>query len=140
MVIERCLDRLQSHLLWRIIELSLETLSEITLAEERLRTIDSTGVELCRLYAAELSKVDRSQRELENAVAQTDQGFEEIEDAVSLVREEYRKFFNILQESFLRAVRNEGWPFAGVPSNRQTFDKVVSPLLRNQNIRELYML
>lgn len=121
----------ERQLLWRILELSLETLGAIKLSHEQLKHLGAGGSTLCALYEKEVCKVDRFQRELENAVSQTDQGFDEVEDAVNLVREDYRQYLNHLQERFLAAVQQEGWPLDGMPANQSTFDQVVSPMLKS---------
>ena len=120
----------ERQLLWRILELCLDTLGAIKQSNEQLKLLGAGGSALCSLYEKEVCKVDRFQRELENAVAQTDQGFDEVEDAVQLVRGDYRQYLNQLQERFLGAVQQEGWPLDGIPANQSTFDRVVTPLLK----------
>jgi hypothetical protein len=126
-------------LLWRILELGLETLGAIRRAEETLRLLGVSGEAYCRAYEKTLMDVDRSYRRLEEATAQTVESYEEIDDVVVKVRGQYRAYFNQLQSQFLKSVTMEGWPLKSVPYNANTYDELVAPRLK-EGKRVVYFL
>lgn len=129
----------ERRLLWRILELGLETLENIKRSEIQLLHIGSSGQELCALYDSELIKVDRAYRELEEATAQTLEGYEEIEAIVEATRKSYRAHFNLLQSKFLPVVQREGWPLNEMKANVASYDEHVAPALRDGK-RVVYFL
>jgi len=129
----------ERRLLWRILELGLQTLENVKRSEEQLKHIGSSGKELCELFDAELIKVDRFYRELEEATAQTLYGYEEIEAIVEATRKAYRGHFNRLQDKFLPAVQREGWPLNEMKANMASYDDYVAPALRDSK-RVVYFL
>jgi len=129
----------ERKLLWRILDLGLETLEHIKRSEELLKHVGHTGKELCNLFDAELIKVDRTYRNLEEATAQTLDGFEEIEPIIEASRQAYREHFNSLQTKFLKTVQNEGWPLNGMESNADSYESQVAPELR-EGKRIVYFL
>lgn len=129
----------ERRLLWRILELGLDTLEHIKRAEMLLMHVGHTGKELCDVFDSELLKVDRAYRNLEEAAAQTYEGYEEIEHIVQVTRDSYRNHFNQLQTKFLSAVQREGWPLHDMAANNSTYDSQVDPLLRNGK-RAVYFL
>ena len=129
----------ERRLLWRILGLGMQTLETIKRSEEQLKHIGSSGKELCELFDAELIKVDRFYRELEEATAQTLDGYEEIEAIVEATRKAYRGHFNRLQAKFLPAVQREGWPLNDMKANMASYDEFVAPALRDSK-RVVYFL
>lgn len=126
-------------LLWRILELGLETLGAMRRAEEKLRSLGVGGAAICQAYEDTLIGVDRFYRRLEEAAAQTVESYEEIDDVVVRVRGQYRTYFNQLQTQFLKSVTLEGWPLKAVPFNTNTYDELVAPPLRDAK-RVVYFL
>jgi hypothetical protein len=124
-------DEGERQLLWRILRLSLDTLGAMKLAKAEMEHRQATGRDLVSLYTEKLFRTDMLQRELETAVLQLDEGYEEVEAIVDLVRERYRDFANRLQEELIPAVEREGWPLTDMPASADTYDSVVSPLLNN---------
>ena len=129
----------ERRLLWRILELGMETLENIKRAEVQLKHLGSSGKELCELFDSELIKVDRFYRELEEATAQTLDGYEEIEAIVDATRKAYRAHFNLLQAKFLPVVQREGWPLNEMKANVASYDEHVAPALRDGK-RVVYFL
>lgn len=129
----------ERKLLWRILELGLETLEHVKRAEVHLKHAGHSGKELCELFDAELIKVDRAYRNLEEATAQTFEGYDEIEDIVNASRVSYRNHFNQLQTKFLATVQREGWPLNDMSANINSYDSQVSPALRDGK-RVVYFL
>ena len=129
----------ERRLLWRILELGLDTLENIKRSEIQLKHVGNSGKELCELFDSELIKVDRSYRELEEATAQTLDGYEEIEAIVDATRKAYRAHFNLLQGKFLGAVQREGWPLNEMKANVSSYDDHVAPALRDGK-RVVYFL
>jgi len=132
-------DEGERQLLWRILRLSLDTLGAMKLAKVQMEHRQATGIDLVNLYADKLSRTDMLQRELDTAVLQLDEGYEEVETIVELVHERYREFANGLQDELLPTVEREGWPLTGLPASADTFDSVVGPLL-NEGKRVAYFL
>jgi hypothetical protein len=126
-------------LLWRILELGLETLGAIRRAEDELRALSVGGAAICQAYEDTLIAVDCFYRRLEEAAAQTVESYEEIDDVVVKVRGQYRTYFNQLQAQFLKSVTLEGWPLKAVPFNTNTYDELVAPPLR-EGKRVVYFL
>jgi hypothetical protein len=126
-------------LLWRILNLGLETLGAMRRAEEKLRQIGAGGLELCAAFENNLLDVDRFYRRLEEAAGQTVEAYHEIDDVVSRVRALYREYFNRLQTRFLKVVQLEGWPLKGMPFNTNTYDELVAPALK-EGKRVVYFL
>jgi len=126
-------------LLWRILELGLETLGAIRRAEEELRALSVGGAAICQAYEGKLIDVDRFYRRLEEAAAQTVESYEEIDDVVVKVRGQYRTYFNRLQTQFLKSVSLEGWPLKGMSFNTNTYDELVGPPLKEAK-RVVYFL
>lgn len=120
----------ERKLLWRILELALETLEYIKRSEEQLKHLENVGKQLCDLYAAELIKVDRTYRELEEATAQTVEGHDEIESIVESTRKEYRTYFNAVEQRLLTIVAREGWPLKNLKRNIDSYDELVAPALK----------
>jgi len=129
----------ERKLLWRILGLGLDTMEQIKRADTQLKLVGQTGKELCDLFDAELIKVDRSYRNLEEATAQTLEGYEEIEDIIEATRKAYRTHFNELQSRFLTSVQREGWPFHKMDANIDSYNSQVAPALRDGK-RVVYFL
>jgi hypothetical protein len=129
----------ERQLLWRILRLSLELLGAIQLCEEELKHLGAHGLDLATAYADKLAQVDLHQRELDTAVLQLDEGFDEVEAIIQIAHERYRAFANNLQDLFLPAVSREGWPFSGMSASRDTYRDSVAPLL-NEGKRVAYFL
>lgn len=129
----------ERKLLWHILELGLDTLDHIKRAEIQLRHLGHGGKDLCSLFDAELIKVDRSYRNLEDAAAQIYQEYGEVEDIIQASRQAYRNHFNKLQDKLLGVVQREGWPLDGMPSNHSSYNDQVNPALRNGK-RVVYFL
>jgi hypothetical protein len=129
----------ERKLLWRILQLGLDTLDHIRRAEAQTQLLGHEGKELAALFDAELVKVDRYYRQLEEATAQTVDAYEEIADVVEAARKAYRAHFNALQGRFIETVQREGWPLAGLPSSADTFNDLVAPALK-EGKRVVYFL
>jgi len=129
----------ERRLLWRILELGLDTLEHIKRAEVQLKHIGHTGKELCEVFDSDLVKADRAYRNLEEAAAQTYEGYEEIEHIVQVTRDSYRSHFNQLQTKFLVAVQREGWPLHDMAANNCTYVSQIDPPLRDGK-RAVYFL
>jgi len=126
-------------LLWRVLELGLETLERIELASGQLKDVGAGGKELCEAYTLDLVKVDRVYRELEEATSHLLESFGEVESIVESARAGYRTHFNNLQTRLITAVQREGWPLEGMDSNQRSYDQLVEPDLRNSK-RVVYFL
>lgn len=129
----------ERQLLWRILRLSLELVGAIRQGEEEMKHLGAHGIDLVNAYADKLAQVDRHQRELDTAILQLDEGFDEVEAIIQIAHEQYRSFANQLQDAFLPAVEREGWPFAGLAAGRHTYQEAVAPLLK-QGKRVAYFL
>ena len=129
----------ERKLLWRILELGLDTLEHIKRAEVQLQHVGHTGRELCEVFDSDLVKADRAYRNLEEAAAQTYEGYEEIEHIVQVTRDAYRSHFNQLQTKFLSAVQREGWPLNEMAANNETYVSQIDPPLRDGK-RAVYFL
>ncbi|MDC0322995.1 PglZ domain-containing protein [Akkermansiaceae bacterium] len=130
----------ERQLLWRILELGLKTQEEISRAEkEHFKRLGHSGVELVQLYNKELIKIDSYYRELEEAIAQTHEGYEEIHEIVEASREAYQAHFNRMQGHFLGAVKREGWPLPHVDSNIDSYGKLAAPALK-EGKRIVYLM
>ncbi|MDB4657249.1 PglZ domain-containing protein [Verrucomicrobiales bacterium] len=129
----------ERQLLWRILRLSLELLGAIRIGEEELKHVGAHGLDLASAYSDKLARVDLHQRELDTAVLQLDEGFDEVEAIIQIAHTQYRAFANSLQDVFLPAVAREGWPFAGMAASRDTYRDSVAPLL-NEGKRVAYFL
>lgn len=132
-------DEGERQLLWRILRLSLDTLGALKLAQAEMEHRQSSGRDLVMLYADKLARTDMLQRELDTAVLQLDEGYEEVESIVQHVHERYRAFANRLQDELIPAVEREGWPLADLPASADTFTSIVAPLL-NEGKRVAYFL
>lgn len=129
----------ERKLLWRILELGLDTLEHIKRVEGQLKHIGHSGKELCDIFDSDLVKADRAYRSLEEAAAQTYEGYEEIEQIVQVTRDAYRLHFNQLQTKFLSAVEREGWPLHDMAGNVKTYISQIDPSLRDGK-RVVYFL
>jgi len=126
-------------LLWRILDLGLEVIGESARAREVIDALGTKAGAWIETYVTNLSHVDRTCRALEEAASQTITGYEEVEAVIDRARDAYLAFFNSLQERLLNAVQREGWPLPGAVENRDTYDDLVAPALR-EGKRVVYFL
>lgn len=91
-----------------------------------------SGLEaLLHAYARTWRELDRSHREMEQAINLWSGDHDGLDELVSRARGEYFRVVEGLQAQFVRLVEAEGWPITGGPllSNAQVFSKVVAPAL-----------
>jgi len=129
----------ERHLLWRILTEGLTTIQEIGRAREILKQLDGSGSALCKAYAHEFIKVEKSYRSLEEIAAQTLTGYDEVEAIIESTRDNYQNYFNNLQERLLKATEVEGWPLQSIAHNHSTYSDCVAPLLR-EGKKVVYLL
>ena len=118
-----------------------DRLIEWTVAERALELIDATEGQaepsfpnlevIIHGYVSSFRRLDRLDRELEQAVAELQDEHSGLEKIVAAARVSYLKVLNALQAEFVRLVQSEGWPAYGgkVFSNAQVFDREVAPAL-----------
>lgn len=120
----------QRSLLWTAAERSLDLLETAHRVES---TWQNEGGGLGAMVEAYTRpdgwyELDRKQRLFEHSVACCgDEG--EIAPLVELCRREYLELATALQDRFLEAVRQEGWPPDRMERQTQVFDRHVGPLL-----------
>jgi hypothetical protein len=118
-----------------------ERLTEWTVAERALDLIEATkgyaqpslpNLEaIIQAYVSSFRKLDRRDRELEQAVTEWQQEHDGLEKIVAEARLGYLKVASGLQAEFVRLVQSDGWPAYGgkLLSNAQIFDREVAPPL-----------
>jgi hypothetical protein len=128
----------RQHSIWLSSE---ERLTEWTIAERALDLIEATesytqpsfpNLEaIIEAYVSSFRKLDRRDRELEQAVAEWQQEQDGLEKLVGAARLGYLKVVSGLQAEFVRLVQSDGWPAYGgkLLSNAQLFDREVAPPL-----------
>jgi len=81
-------------------------------------------------YACEggWSDLDRHQRLMEQSIAECTE-CEELETIIARCRACYREAIHAIQQRFLKAVEETGWPPEGVLRQAQVFDRFVTPVL-----------
>jgi hypothetical protein len=118
-----------------------ERLTEWTVAERALDLIEAIesyaqpafpNLEaIIQAYVSLFRKLDRRDRELEQAVAECQEEHDGLENIVREARLGYLKVVSGLQAEFVRLVQSDGWPASGgkLLSNSQLFDREVAPAL-----------
>ena len=126
--------------LWTVASRALHLLEAIQEMEPRLKGLAKGTAAMVTFYAEAMRQVDRRHREFEQAVADTYGELDDVADLVAHVRSGYRYFAERVQERFVDAVKNEGWPVAGFTRNTQVFDRFVAPWLKDKVKTAFFMV
>jgi hypothetical protein len=84
-------------------------------------------------------ELDRASRLFEKAFASCDEE-EAVAPVADLCRWRYRDAADALQDSFIEAVKNEGWPPEGTPRQTKVFDERIAPLLERRERTAFFMV
>jgi len=120
-------------LLWSVAERCVDFLETALAVEKGWKAEGTTTKSMVQAYARPegWAELDRRQRLYEQSAAEcADDG--EILPLVDACRARYRSVALAIQERFLAAVRNEGWPPEGVMRQTEVFDRFVAPPLEQK--------
>jgi len=113
---------------WTALERAVSLLEVLRKVKEKLREKKDLHSLVTSYTETGLSDMDRGQRLFETALTSC---MEEdvLSPLIDLCRRRYREAALALQDEFLTAVQEEGWPPEGVPRQTRIFDEQVSPVL-----------
>ncbi len=100
----------ERQILWTIAERALELLNEIDAINASLgmNFTDLSGI--FSAYTDRLQKVDKLQRNFEQAVADSDGQCDPLSEFIEVTRKQYLEFIENIQKAFIEFVQKEGWP------------------------------
>lgn len=130
----------ERQILWTIAERALEMMNEI----ESIKVLipgkfkDLNGILLA--YCERLQKVDKLQRNFEQAIADTDGQCDPLNEFIEVARKRYLNFIEEIQKTFVELVQREGWPASGQLRNTQVFDRFIAPSLEAREKIAFFMV
>lgn len=130
----------ESQAQWGLVETGLQLIETCDDADRQLvenaRSLDA----LIGHYAASLRKIDRLQREFEQAVGDYIPSDGSLSDAVEHCRRRYAKLVEKIQPLFVKHLETAGWPPQGMLSNADVFDRVVAPMLKESGRKVAFIM
>lgn len=125
----------ESQAQWGLIETGLRLVEGCEDADRELAENARSLDMLIGHYSTSLREVDRLHREFEQAVADYIPSDASLSVAVDHCRKRYAKLIEKVQSLFSRQIETSGWPPPGRLSNRDVFDTVVEPMLKESGRR-----
>jgi hypothetical protein len=119
----------ERQILWTISERALELLNEIDAINASMGKNFKDLADILSAYCDRLQKVDKLQRNFEQAVADSDGQYDPLSEFIEVARKRYLEFIEEIQKTFIELVQKEGWPASGHLRNTQVFDRFVAPSL-----------
>ncbi|TIL82952.1 MAG: PglZ domain-containing protein [Mesorhizobium sp.] len=125
----------ESQAQWGLIESGLKLVEGCEDADRELAENARSLDMLIGHYSTSLREVDRLHREFEQAVADYIPSDTSLSVAVDHCRKRYAKLIEKVQSLFAKQLETSGWPPQGRLSNRDVFDTVVEPMLKESGRR-----
>ncbi|MFT6508084.1 MAG: hypothetical protein ACJAUK_002186 [Colwellia polaris] len=129
-----------SQVNWELVKSSQRLLEACEDLERELPNFIKKQSDLIEFYQSSLRRADQLHREFEQAVNDCPEADDLMPGVVDLVRKNYRKLVEAVQQRFTHFVNDSGWPPAEVLSNTQLFDSKVEPLLKSGGNRVAYLM
>jgi len=113
---------------WTALERAVTLLEAVEKVKEKLREKKDLHGLVTSYTEAGLSDMDRGQRLFETALTSCTEE-DVLSPLIDLCRRRYREAALALQDEFLAAVQEEGWPPEGVPRQTRIFDEQAAAVL-----------
>lgn len=133
-------ERGENTIRWGLVQAAAALVQAVQDAERELPQHVSSPKALIDFYTTSLREIDRCQREFEQAATYYILPDEEIDGLKTLARGIYTRLANAVQEVFLKHVEKVGWPLSEFPANRDSFDRLVTPALKQSGHRIAVLL
>ena len=125
---------------WGLVQATASLVQAAQDAARELPRHASSPESLAHFYTTSLRDVDRCQREFEQAAADLLDDDEALAALKTQARKTYTRLSNDVQQVFLKHVEKSGWPLSDLPSNRDSFDRLVAPALKESGRRVAVLL
>lgn len=130
----------ESQAQWQLLRSALSLIEACDDADRQLPDRAKSQESLIDYYIGSLREVDRLQREFEQSAPDWLLTTPTMQEIVATAQSAYRKLIERIQGLFVRFLESDGWPAAGFPSNADTFDRLVAPMLKESGRRVAYVM
>lgn len=130
----------ESQAQWGLVEAGLHLVECCEDADGQLADNCRSLDDIVTHYTISLREADKLQREFEQAVGDYIPNDDLLSGAVDYCRKRYAKLTDKVQSLFVKHLETTGWPTPGRLSNRDVFDSVVAPMLKDSGRRVAYIL
>jgi hypothetical protein len=118
--------------LWTVADRALKLIVAVgDMLPEVADVAQSTGA-IFDFYCERFRRVDCLHRDFEQAVADAFGELDSLNNIVKKVRKQYFSAIEALQEKFIAAVCDEGWPVSGRTRHSEVFNRFVAPWLKDR--------
>ncbi len=125
---------------WQLLQSAVSLIEACEDGGRQLPDHARTQESLIDFYVVSLRKVDRWQREFEQAVNDYLDVSGGMKDVIQQAQTAYRKLTSQVQELFIKHLETAGWPPVGRLANADVFDRLVGPKLQESGRRVAFVL